>query len=1413
MNEDKHYNLSNPQMNILEVEKQLLTKCNHIIVSIGFDGQLDMERLKRTLNKIIELNDSFQIKLVKDKGIVRQIFGDYTYQEIKEVSKIKDLEKYMNEFNDGHIDIFDKLYEFQVTFYKGKTYVLYKVHHIINDAWGTAQIGEQIKEIYPIIDKKEVNSLVKPSYKDALIEENAYFESKRFDRDKEFWSEYVKTLASEKMFNKEVSEIDATRVKKILDKNTCKKLKKYCEKFQISEYAFFLTVIGIYFLKMHDIQNLNIGTPFLNRNKANMETIGLFITNTPLNLKIKNNISFLEACKNVYNDSLKVFRRSKFPYKKIQKLYSEVNTTSNLFEVGYSYQINKLTNKMDKDIGVATWYFSNAQTNPITIHIYQMGSDVEIFYDYLNALFDEESIKLMHNIILHIIDQILDVQSDALLISDINVLTNEERIKIEKFNNTGRVLEDPKIIPEVFDQVCSKFARKVAIKCDENTLRYGGLYKKVVDLADQLREKGVKRETPVLLLFDKSLEMIVAMFAVIKAGGCYVPLLTDEDTRRRDFIIQDCNPAYILTTQEYADKIDKSNVLIVDLETLGSRTVNLENINSSDDTIYIIYTSGSTGTPKGTKVTHENVYGLMYSMLGDSKLKPTEEDVSMSLLKYSFDASGIDIYSALLNGGKLVLISKEVELNPEKVVKIMEKEEVTRSFLVPKWLEHINNEDKKLKTNLNKLKILGTGGEVFKPKLVEHLFNKYPNLNIINLYGPTETTMFSTYNVIKKENIIEDFTTIGKPIKYSRAFIINKINDILPTNTKGELFLAQDSRSIRNIAKGYLNLEELTNSKFIEFNNYLDENEMIRGYKTGDIALINDQLELEFVGRTDDIVKVNSGYLVSLNEVENRISLITGSKYRICVVPVNTNNTKTLVLFIESDNKELDSKVLKRTINSEISFYMRIRDVHIFSKFPLNNSGKIDRKKLKKCAEEKHRDEAIVLPKTKTEKKLYKILKKQCDLVRFSINDDLIDDLNIDSLDLSVIHFLIDDPKLKMQDLYTYTTVHELAEFIDNKKEITENLEFKDLKIRDNVKPFNMKNVLLLGSTGFLGIHILAQLLESKETKKIYCLVRPKQNMSGEDRLLDKFNYYFKGDKKLLKKLENKIEIIEGDINDKYLGLNFFDYRKFRKKINTVINSAANVSHYGKFEEFYDTNVSSLKNIIKLCGRTISLAHVSTLSIGGFKEENTESQIFDENRLYIGQGFKNNPYLITKFQAEYLLLNSELNLKIFRLGNVMPRNTDGIFQENYKDNAFMNAIRVICRMKKIPKSYLNFNVEFSPVEETADAIIKLLHSKSNNRVYHVLNNEEITIKQAIDFMDGNESVEILEDKEFMKSLQNYKEIGIEYVKEYILQTNINQYSSVKTIEELKKQDFKWSKTDKKYLQNVLKIIRRGGWKK
>lgn len=715
--------------------------------------------------------------------------------------------------------------------------------------------------------------------------------------------------------------------------------------------------------------------------------------------------------------------------------------------------------------------------------------------------------------------------------------------------------------------------------------------------------------------------------------------------------------------------------------------------------------------------------------------------------------------------------------------------------------------------------------------------------------------MFTTFKIFTESEIESNYSTIGKPIPGSRIAVLNEKNAVLPVNSQGELVVYEDENSIHNIAKGYLNLPEQTSKKFIKFYNPICGS-IVNGYKTGDIVKINNNLEIEFIGRNDDIVKVNGGYLVALNEVEKRISSLLGDTIESYCVAVPYKNSKAIVLFVHNNEKTISLTHIKMYLKENLSFYMQPKKIVEIDEIPRNTSGKVHRQALKNLAIEELKVQCsnIVKPRTSVELEIYNVIKDCTHTDDFSITDDFLDDLGIDSLSLTSISVALSNYKLGMQDFYTYSCVQDLAQFIENKTKDggllveVDGIDKIDIPMLSakltNIKSenskannFDLTTVLITGVTGFLGIHLLHELLLNKKVKQIYCIIRNKIGIEASERLKKMIDFYYNSDEKLFKLIEEKVIILNGEITKPNFNLSEDTYMLLQNSVKTVINCAANVKHFSKPEQIRSDNIGSVDNIINFCGSKISLAHISTLSVAGFKGRSTLDKIFDENTLYIKQTFNNNPYLVSKFNGEKHILESirdnGLHAKIFRLGNIMPRKSDGVFQKNYNQNIFITAMKTIMNLNVICEEFLDIKVEFSPVDECAISIMNLINDNTSV-IYHILNNNEISIRDILriygrldsenseliadsnSIIDSDENTTSLKDTNFTNkkfkivTLPYFRSIinSLEdrYVKEYILGVNLNKFSQDLTLKCLKNHNFSWSESDKNYLLNIAKTF-------
>lgn len=548
---------------------------------------------------------------------------------------------------------------------------------------------------------------------------------------------------------------------------------------------------------------------------------------------------------------------------------------------------------------------------------------------------------------------------------------------------------------------------------------------------------------------------------------------------------------------------------------------------------------------------------------------------------------------------------------------------------------------------------------------------------------------------------------------------------------------------------------------------------------------------------------------MSLTEVENRIQKILGFSIGVSVISISIRNTNTIILFVckKSDTANITISDIKTEIDEHLTFYMRPKQIIELEKFPFTTNGKINKKLLEKQAiEYLEQKNDLLLPTNKTEQQIYDIVHEIVNF-DFSITDDFEDDLGIDSLNIAILYAKLNNKKISIQDLYNYPTVKDLAYLIKKELACDEIVTTNPTKILNASNQMNLEKILLTGTTGFVGVHLLRELALSDSTKKIYCIVRQKLNLNSEERFNNIIHSYF--DEETCKLINKKSVVLNGDLRKENLGLEETTYNRVFKDIKTIVNAAANVKHIGKYPISYVDNVETVNHLIKISlDFHISLAHISTLSLNGYWNKNVTEK-FSENTLNINQTFNKNPYLMSKFEAEQSILKNisenALNAKIFRIGNIMPRISDGAFQINYNQNGFLLAINSLNQLQVCTEEALQSKLCLTPVDDCCKAICKVLNSDYCNTIYHLENDKKIKISSILDILkERNIHFSTINTKTFQKKLSDNYSIGNEYLKS-TLDSNYNKYSNDITLEILDKLNFKWQPITKNYLENIINI--------
>jgi len=902
-------------------------------------------------------------------------------------------------------------------------------------------------------------------------------------------------------------------------------------------------------------------------------------------------------------------------------------------------------------------------------------------------------------------------------IGDVDVLAPAERRRIlYEFNDTRAEYPHDKTINRLFEEQAEKTPNNIALVLNDESMTYSELNAKSNQLARLLREKGVKPDGIVGIMVERSLEMIVGIMGVLKSGGAYLPVDPGYPDDRIRFILEDGGVEILLTQSRLSGNTGFSGEKI-NLDEAGlyeGDATDLESTGGPGNLAYVIYTSGTTGMPKGVMVEHRGVVNLT---VGQIKIFNIDErDRVLQFYSISFDGSMWIIYLALLSGATLYLVNENMLIDNYKFNSYMRDNRITFISAVPSFLEWLNLDE------ADSLKKIAAGGEVCPTSLAKRMSEK---LEFYNAYGPTEATVVSTIYRVDSEKIGAKIP-IGKPIENYQAYILDSGAQPAFLGLPGELCISGDG-----LARGYLNRPELTAEKFVS-NPFIPGARM---YRTGDLARWLPDGNIEFLGRIDHQVKIR-GFRIELGEIESRLLEIGSVKETVVIDCGDETGDKYLCAYVVSD-EEIPASELRLKISEYLPDYMIPRYFVFLEKLPLSPNGKVDRKALP--APELRSGTEYAAPRNAAEEELAYIWSEVLGRDKVGIHEDFFD-LGGNSLKAIRFSYMANQKNINIDinDVFKHPTIAELAASIGKNDQAVPGRAGKDFDkyrvifnanqiIKSAPRENSPGNVFITGATGFLGAHILDEYLKS-EHGLAYCLVRGKTLQESKIRLHEALNFYF-GDRYIGQ--DDRIVVVNGDLASRI---------NCDCEIGLVIHSAAKVKHYGFYSDFYEANVQSVKNVIDFTkSKQAKMLHISTIGIISDIpvqiDDSGREIVFCENSPYITDKYENF-YSRSKFEAEIAVLDSMLNglkANIIRVGNLTNRYEDAKFQPNLQENAFLKRLKALIELGMISEDMLLQQFEMSPVDCTANAILKIArHFNERNNIFHVNNSKLVSVKSFLE---------------------------------------------------------------------------------
>ena len=875
------------------------------------------------------------------------------------------------------------------------------------------------------------------------------------------------------------------------------------------------------------------------------------------------------------------------------------------------------------------------------MELWTEGDNLEMRVEYDANSYSEELVASMVNTY----ETLLSSMASATTVGDVCYVSDEVLERLDAFNQDSTPFDSTITVVDLFRVMARRYPEAKAVAAEDQVLTYRQLEELTDRWAYRLQEKGVGAGSVVGIQVPRNSWMVTAPLAVLKTGAAYLPILLEQPKTVTDKTLEDAGADGLFTSD-------------------GFHQLKISSSSQPPGLLAIFYTSGSTGKPKAVRLTHQNL--LAYCDWYQRYFHPKKGLVIGAYNQFAFDGSLTDIFPALLSGATVCIVPEGVR----KDIRLLE------GFVNRHHVEILD-----LPTQVGRLfaaqavcpslRHIVLGGEAMTPVKLRGSYQLH------NQYGPTETTVAATVYPMKGN---EAMVPIGKPLSHVKCYVVGTNGRRLPVGAFGELWIAGPQVTFG-----------------LGSDNPFEQGGFQRIYRTGDFVRYLPDGNLEYIGRRDGMVKIR-GFRVELQEVENVVSQLKGICQAVAVACRHPVEEQSLVVYVTAQTT-LDTQQLKYELHEILPSYKIPSAIIQVERLPLTPQGKIDRKALPLPVWGEHRE--YVAPEGSQETLVCKIFADVLGLHEVSADADF---FQLGGTSIMAMHVVTRleraGYRIGYSALFSNPTPQLLAMKLDETEKGKEKPDelLPSKRLEENVSVAYETNwvrhplgdVLLTGVTGFLGSHVLKELL-LRNSGRIYCLVRRSEKQTGWERLQEVMRFYF--DTALDAHLR-RIQVIEGDFLTASLPPT--------KTPLTVINCAALVKHFAAVEDLQKNNVEGPLRLADYCMKKgHRLVQISTLPIGVA-----------------------NAYVRSKMDAEERLLaltTKGLSLKIVRLGNLSPRFSDGALQQQYEKNVTMALLRTVALVGCYPLEAQNVMLDFTPVDEAAKALLLLAETPGNCDVYHLFN--------------------------------------------------------------------------------------------
>ena len=1304
-----------------------------------------------------------------EEGIVQILNPELTIDiPVKTMS-----EKELGQYKHAFVCPFDlasgPLCRFEIVTTEQATYLLFDVHHLVFDGGSTDIFFRQLCALLngtPIED--EIISY--PAY---IMAEKAAEDSEDYQAAKDFFKERLSVVEAATGVRPDLPKPVVGTVSQAVAPldfdNIQSQLSSLNAQLSTIITPAHLTLSAVYYALSRFANSEQVCITTVSNGRSDLRirnTVGMFVNTLAMSATIgKQSVrDFLQEVSENFDETLS---HENYPFAQIAADYGLTPEIQFVYQLGVASQhiVGGTPLKME-GLGTQTPKF------PITFFIAPVDGQPSVCVAYDNGKYSARLMQSLADAVKVTVERMLE-KPDATL-SSICMVSDEEAERIIKIG-TGKDIEVDitKTFANLFTEQAKRTPDAPAVVDRDSQLTYGEMDRYSNALAHQLIDFGVQPNDFVCVMLDRKKEFPLSVLAIHKAGAAYTPLDFEYPNERLSYMLENSESKVLITSHD----VLKAKQAEGDFNTAAAKTFFIDDfmaeslskgsnenatpidLSTPDGLAYMIYTSGSTGKPKGAMLHQAGLRNFIAVVIDMEKL--TAADRVSGHRSFSFDAHIEDMYPVLTLGGSFHIMPTEIRKDLAAIRQFLIDHQCTGGGYSTAMTCLLLNTFDDLP-----IRFTTGGGEKMDGVFSDHI-------EIINVYGPTECTDDTSYYSIAPGRRVENIP-IGQSVANNWNFIVDTAGNLVPQGVAGELCFAGIQ-----VGRGYWRLPERTAKSFVDCP-FVKEDRWgrpVRMYRTGDLCRWNEEGQIEYMGRIDTQVKLR-GFRIELGEIESKVLNIEGIRQAAAEVrKVMGNEHLVLYYTLEEGSALTDEDIRKTLAASSLAEYM-VPDAYMrMDAMPMTPNGKINRKVLP--APEMKRATAFEAPKGEKEELFCSIFSNILNIKEVGATDNFFE---IGGTSINAIKVIVEASKHGVQivfnDIFNLKTPRALAAFVEDQsgnaeprkadtaeKTITDTPEaaqyapLNALLTTNNIETFRngkrqpIGDVLLTGATGYLGIHILHELLTNYDCH-ILCPLRGEPESNPMHRLKTLHYYYF-GETEVFDHIEERVETFAAEVTQPD-ALNAID-----KKGLTVINCVANVKHFSAGNDIEMVNIESVRHLISFCLRTDSrLIHISTSSVAGLSIDDVPGPEvkLTEQDFYIGQHVSDRKYTYSKFKAEELVLdavaNHGLNAKIMRVGNLSARQKDGEFQINFNTNNFLALLRAFVVIGMVPYEKLDLRFEFSPIDEVAHAIMLLSQTPKDCVVFHPYNTHRQFLSDILTgFAEAGITLKRVENDEFQQALE------------------------------------------------------------